>query len=457
MNNSTDKITIVDKFVYGLGDLGCGMSNGLIASFFLLFCTDTFGIGAGFVGTLMLLGRFWDMINDTWVGTWSDNYDSPKGKYTPWLKIFTIPLFIVTILTFWAHPEWSQTAKCVYVFVMYFIWAFAFTLVNVPYTALTPVITQDSGERASLTGWRMCLSNITMVVTGAATMPLVGILGKGDAVKGWLLVACLFSVIGCIALYICAFRTKERIKAPKKLEGQKASVLGNAKRALKNKYFIIAAVGMFLLGFMNLGRMTVMGYFFLYTMGDMAAMSVFILVQGIGGVIGSLVGEPIVKMMRSKSKAVIIASVGIIAAVAMQYFFRAGGMAFLITSFCAQFFVGCELGIVFSTVADTVEYGLLKDGVRMDAFYGSFGYFWHKAGIALGSAGAGWMLALTGYVAGAAVQSSAVVSGINAMFFGLPILSSIVMIIAFAGYKLDFDMFDDILKQIEEKYGKQEA
>ena len=71
-NRYAIKLGIGKKLAYGLGDLGCGMSNGLIASFFLMYCTDTFGVGAGVVGTVMLLGRFWDMINDTWVGAWSD-------------------------------------------------------------------------------------------------------------------------------------------------------------------------------------------------------------------------------------------------------------------------------------------------------------------------------------------------------------------------------------------------
>lgn len=449
------KLSTWKKFAYGLGDLGCGFSNGLIASFFLLYCTDTFGVSAGVVGTIMLLGRFWDMINDTWVGAWSDRSDSPQGKYIPWVKRWTPVLFIITILTFWAHPDWSSTGKTVYVFVMYFAWAFAYTLVNVPYTALTPVLTQDPGERASLAGWRMGLSNLNMTLTGALTMPLVAMLGKGDNVSGWLKVTIIFSLIGCICLYVCAFASKEVVRKPASLEGEKTPILTNIKYAFRNKFFIIAAIGMFLFGFMNLGRMTVMSYFFLYVVGDMAKMSLFITVQGIGGIIGAFSAEPLVKHFRSKGKAVVVTSIGIIIFVALQYLTRGGGALFMVFAFCGQFCIMSALSAVFSTMADCVEYSLLQDGTRMDAFFGAFGYFWHKAGIALGSAGAGWMLSLTGYVPNAPEQAASVTAGIEFMFFLLPIILAVVSVIAFSRYKLDFDMFNDILKKIEEKYGPQ--
>ena len=453
-NRYAIKLGIGKKLAYGLGDLGCGMSNGLIASFFLMYCTDTFGVGAGVVGTVMLLGRFWDMINDTWVGAWSDRSPvTAQGKYIPWIKKWTIPLFLVTILTFWAHPGWSPMTKNVYVFVMYFAWAFAYTAVNIPYTALTPVLTQDSGERTSLSGWRMALSNVSMTIGGAVVMPLVGMLGGDNPVKGWLAVAVIMSIIGIISLYICAFVSKEVVRQPEKLEGEKTSIINNMKFAIKNKYFVIAAIGMFALGFMNLGRMTTMSYFFMYVMGNMAAMSVFVLSQGVGGILGAFAAEPLAKATKSKGKAICISSILIVVFVALQYMTRTGGTAFFVLAFFGQFSIMCTLSIVFSTMADCVEYGLLKFGSRMDAFYSAFGYFWHKAGIALGSAGAGWMLALTGYVPNAPEQAGSVISGIEFMFFLLPIILAVVLVIAFANYKLDFAMFDDIVKQIEEKYG----
>ena len=455
--DSNGKLSTWKKFAYGLGDLGCGMSNGLIASFFLLYCTDTFGVSAGVVGTIMLLGRFWDMINDTWVGTWSDRSPTtPQGKYIPWIKKWTIPLFLVTILTFWAHPDWPQMTKNIYVFAMYFIWAFAYTVVNIPYTALTPVLTQDTSERTALSGWRMALSNVSMTIGGAVVMPLVGMLGGDNPVKGWLAVAVIMSIIGIVCLYITAFVSKEVVRQPAALQREKTSIINNMKYAVKNKYFVIAAIGMFALGFMNLGRMTTMSYFFLYVMGNMGAMSIFVLAQGVGGILGAFLAEPLARKLRSKGKAITASSCLIIVFVALQYLTRTGGTAFYVLAFFGQFSIMCTLSIVFSTMADCVEYGLLQFGTRMDAFYGAFGYFWHKAGIALGSAGAGWMLALTGYVPNAPEQAAGVISGINFMFFLLPIILAAVLAIVFRGYKLDFDMFDDILKQIEEKYGKQE-
>mgnify|MGYP000221824230 CR=1 FL=1 len=452
-----DRLSTVSKICYGFGDFGCNMSNGLIASFFLIYCTDTFGIGAGVVGTIVLLGRFWDMINDTWVGSWTDRTNTPKGKYLPWIKAGILPLALVTILLFWSHPDWSPMAKNVYVFVLYFAWAFAFTIVNIPYTALTAVMSQDPGERASCASWRMTLSNLAMMVTGSLVMPLIGTLGKGNNVNGWLYTAILLCVVGCITIFICAAVTKERVKAPASVALQKTPILSNVKYALHNKWFLIDALGMFLMGFTNLGRMSVMTYFFMYVYKDMAAMSIFVIVQSLGGILGAFFSEYVVRALKSKGKTICIFSIGIILFLAVCYTQRDGGPLFLVTAFAAQFCIMSALSAVFASIPDCVEYGLLKDGVRMDGFYSAFGYFWHKAGIALGSAGAGWILALTDYIPNSPQQPASAITGINFMFFFLPMILAVIQIVAFSFYKLDFKMFDGILKEIDQKYSEEQS
>lgn len=450
------KLGVGRKLAYGLGEAGGNMSNGLFAQFFLIFCTDTFGVGAGVVGTVILLGRFWDMINDTWVGSWTDRYDSPKGKYLPWIKASVLPLFIVTILGFWAHPDWGYTAKVVWVVVLYFAWAFAFTCLNIPYTALTAVMTQDQAERASAAGYRMAFGNIVMIIQGSLLMPLVMRFGgaEGNMPGGWVKTVILFSIIGIIAVFISTTVTKEVVKKPKAIEKDKTPIMQNIRYAIKNKQFLIVAFGMFIVGFYNLGRMTSMTYFFSYERGDMGAMGSFVTAQGIGGILGALfLAENLSKLFKSKSKAVMLCTALAIIATLLQYVCRDGGAGFLIGAFFGQMFIYTALTIIFSMIADCVEYGLLKDGVRMDGFYSAFGYFWHKAGIALGSAGTGWVLAATGFVPNAATQAASVFGGINFMFFWLPIILAVLMLIAFAFYKIDFKTFDGILEQIEEKYG----
>ena len=91
----------------------------------------------------------------------------------------------------------------------------------------------------------------------------------------------------------------------------------------------------------------------------------------------------------------------------------------------------------------------------MDGFYGAFASFWHKAGIALGSALAGWVLAWINYVPNAAVQAESVIRGLNFMMFIFPIIISVLMALTFAFYKIDYKRSEEILLELKEKYGEE--
>jgi Na+/melibiose symporter-like transporter len=108
---------------------------------------------------------------------------------------------------------------------------------------------------------------------------------------------------------------------------------------------------------------------------------------------------------------------------------------------------------MFSCVSDCAEFGILKTGVRQYGFYSAYISFWHKAGIAIGSASTGWMLSALGYIPNEIVQASGVISGINFMMFGFPFILSLLMSIVFLFYTLDFKTCNDIVASIRSKYG----
>lgn len=108
------KVPFISKLAYGMGDVGCNFSWMFVGNFLMIFYTDVFGISMSAVATLMLFSRFWDAINDPIIGGLSDKTHTRWGRYRPWL-LFAAPLTaLVLILTFWAHPDWSQTHKIIY-------------------------------------------------------------------------------------------------------------------------------------------------------------------------------------------------------------------------------------------------------------------------------------------------------------------------------------------------------
>ena len=189
------KVTLLSKVAYGMGDVGCNFSWMFVGNFLMIFYTDVFGISMGAVAALMLFSRFWDAINDPIIGALSDKTHSRWGRYRPWLLIAAPLTSLVLIFSFWAHPEWSSTAKIIYMAITYCILVLGYTCVNIPYGTLCGAMTQNIEERAQINTFRSVSAMIAIGIINIITVPLIESLGKGDDKKGYLLVAVVY---GCI-------------------------------------------------------------------------------------------------------------------------------------------------------------------------------------------------------------------------------------------------------------------
>ena len=170
------KVPFISKLAYGMGDVGCNFSWMFVGNFLMIFYTDVFGISMSAVATLMLFSRFWDAINDPIIGGLSDKTHIRWGRYRPWL-LFAAPLTaLVLILTFWAHPDWSQTHKIIYMAVTYCILVLGYTCVNIPYGTLCGAMTQNMTERAQINTSRSVSAMIAIGIINIITIPLIELL-----------------------------------------------------------------------------------------------------------------------------------------------------------------------------------------------------------------------------------------------------------------------------------------
>jgi len=127
------KIPFWKAACFGLGDFGNNFVWTFVGSYLMIFYTDVFGIPMAAVSLLMLIARAWDAINDPIIGGLSDRTRTRWGRYRPWVLLMSFPTAIITVLTFWAHPDWSNTSKIVYMYVTYALLVFCYTGVNIPY------------------------------------------------------------------------------------------------------------------------------------------------------------------------------------------------------------------------------------------------------------------------------------------------------------------------------------
>jgi sugar (glycoside-pentoside-hexuronide) transporter len=453
------KIPVWRKFTWGLGDTANNMSWSFVTSYLTIFYTDVFLIPAAAVSVLFLVSRFWDAINDPIVGMTADNTKSRWGRYRPWVFIGTVPLAILTILTFTAHPAWSLGGKLVYAYITYGLLVLAYTCVNLTYGSLNSVVTQDPAERGSLASWRLGLSNVGSIIVTLGVTRLMSFLSNGDSALGYTRVAIFFVCIMVPLHWLCVGTNKEVIMPPKE---NKLPLFQLIKSTFKNKPFLIAMVGMAVMGFGSYGRGAFYAYYFTYVLGDMGKMFTFVLFLMFPMFFGSMTGSWVSDRFKSKGKTIILSSLlsGIFLIIQYVWFVLAGLFnypAFYFLTACGGLVSGWFWSMIYGVIPDTVEYGQLITNTRNDGFISAYGSFWNKVGMALGTAGGTAMLAILNYVPNAAEQTSTVIGGINFMMFLMPAVLYFVIAILFKFYPLDYKAFEEVVKQLQEKNKNQNA
>jgi GPH family glycoside/pentoside/hexuronide:cation symporter len=211
MTNGTQKLSVVEKAGYSLGDGAANFVYMTMILFQLNFYTDTMGIAAGIAGTLLLVGRFWDAFFDPMMGVIADRTNTRWGKFRPWVLWTALPWAVVMVLAY-TVPGFSYGPTLVYAAVTNILLMTLYSANNTPYSAMTAVMTGDVNERTSISSYRFVAALIAQLIVGGFTLPLVAKFGKGNDAKGWQMTIGLWALI-CIACFVITFlSTRERIQ-----------------------------------------------------------------------------------------------------------------------------------------------------------------------------------------------------------------------------------------------------
>lgn len=447
--NETGKVPFLSKLAYGFGDVGCNFSWMFVGNFLMIFYTDVCGIPMAAVSLLMLISRVWDAVNDPVIGALSDRTKTRWGRYRPWLLIGAPLTAIVLVLTFWAHPGWSDAGKTVYMYITYCVLVLGYTCVNIPYGTLCGAMTQNMEERAQINTSRSVCAMIAINIINMVTLPLISLLGGENQARGYLLVTVLYGGIFTACHWFCFAKTKEVVTPPAR---EKLPLLVQLKAAAQNQPYLIALAGQFLFGITLYGRNADLLYYFKYVEGDESLFTLYSMILMVPSVLGAGAFPFLFRKLGNKGRTAAVFSLGTGVCMLAMYFFSATAtpIPFYALAALSQFFFCGFNTAIYAIVPDCVEYGQWKTGIRNDGFQYAFVSLGNKVGMAIGTAVLAGVLGNLGFVANEA-QSVPVQNAMHHAFSTVPGALWIVTAVVLWFYQINKVSYSRIVAQLAER------
>jgi glycoside/pentoside/hexuronide:cation symporter, GPH family len=437
-------VSVKEKIAYGLGDTASNIIFQTVMMFLMLYYTDVVGLSPAVVGTMFLVVRIFDAITDPLMGNIADKTHTKWGHFRPYLLWLALPFAIISVLAF-TTPDLEGTNKIIYAFTTYTLLMVAYTAINIPYCALGGVITADAKERVTVQSYRFVFGMLGGVIVAACTMPMVEYFGQGDNAKGYQYTMTAMSALGFVLFLLCFAGTKERIEQPK---SQSISFAASAKSLWQNdQWRVLCLAALFLLTGQVL-KFTLAVYYVKYFLGREDLITSFMTLGVLASMVGCAVAQPLAKRV-CKIKAYIGLQVIAGSICALSYFIKQDQLVLAFAAFILwKFFLDMATPLLWAKMADTIDYGHDKTGVRITGLVYSGVIFFIKMGVALGGAIAGWLLAYYGYQADVE-QTDATQHGILLSFTILPALGSFFVAFIMKKYTLT----NEKLEKIQNKLG----
>ena len=423
-------LTWYNKVGYGSGDVAGNVVYVLLSAFVMIYLTDTAGLNAGIVGTLMMISRLFDGFSDVIFGALLDRTNTRMGKARPWMLWGFVGCAGMIIAIFAIPTELGETAKYAWFFIAYTLLnAVFYTANNIAYSALTALITRNGSERVQMGSIRFMFAFGTNLLIQSITVGGVAMFGGGAA--GWRTMAIIYALFGLAINTLSVFSVKEL--SPEELAGdddtaQKEdtlTVLESAKMLLSNKYYLLILV-VFLLTQVFTAMLNMGIYFMKYILGDENLLGTFAWAINIPLIVGLLVTPIIVKkfgeMYRVNLGGYVIATLGRLGVLVAAYFHNIPLM--LVLSAVASLGMSPLQGTLNAMIAEASEHTWLRTGKRIDGLMFSCTSLGVKVGSGIGTAAAGWLLAASGYDGGVSMQPDSAIQMLYVIYVWFPLVAN---------------------------------
>ena len=450
MEMTSFKLSIKEKIGYSLGDTASHFVWDMVGFWLLFFYTDVYGISAAAAGTIMLVARFWDMAIDPVIGVVSDRTNTRWGKFRPYILFGAIPYAILAILTF-TTPNLGEAGKIIYAGATYVLLMTAYAAINLPYSALGAVMTDDTYERAGLNTYRF-IAGFTgqFIVTGLA-LTLAEFFGGGDKAQGFQYTVFLFAALSLVFFFITFKTTKERVQPPKE---QVNSLKEDIKNLFRNKAWIILALVGIISFIMFAMQNAAIAYYFKYYLGRENNVQLFNVIGTVALIVALPLSKPLAKRFGNKN--VFIGS-SLISGLFFMLIYIAGVndlTTIYLFNIMAKMAYAPAVPLLWTMIADSADYGEWTTGRRATGLYFSAAVFAQKAGWGIGAAIAGWILAISGFVANA-VQNATSITGIKLLVSVIPGILYMSCALFMIFYKIDSKTTAQMKKDLDERRARQ--
>ena len=421
-----------EKLSYGVADMGFNFYWTNVSTFLLIFYTDVFGLTAGAAASMMFIIKIINAFTDPMIGAAADRTTTRWGKFRPYLMWGALPLAGAAVLTY-TTPDLSGDGKLVWAYCTYLLMMVCYTCINIPYNALSGVMSSDPQQRSSINGLRFIFAFAGSTLVTAATPWLVKTLGAGDPQRGWQLTMIVWG-IGAAGLFaVTFFNTRERVAPP---PGQKNDVMQDIGDLTRNRPWVV----LFFLALIIMVTITLRGttaaYYFKYYVGRQDLIASFIPAYMIAASIGAALTPVMTRFVDKKRLMIILMSLTTVLSCFFFFIPKDQVALMYVLQVAMGFVLGPKSPLAFSMYADTADYNEWRTGRRATGMTFAAATFSQKLGTAIAVAVIGSMFTTLGYVPNA-TQSAGSQEGIVWLMSVIPALFSFLAVVCMFFYNLD--------------------
>ena len=446
-DSTTARLGTIEKIGYSLGDLAANLIFQTLLTFIAFFYTDVARIAPNAAATIIFLGGLVGACFNPVMGLIADRTTTRWGKFRPWILWTSVPFGLVAILAF-SVPDLGAQGKIIYATLTYVLLMMIYSANNLPYSALSGVLTGSMAERNSLSAYRFVAVMVAQFIIQVLLLPLVLILGGGDKVTGFQNTMIVFAIAGTICFLFTFATTRERIVPT---AAQRSSIGQDLADLLGNRPWLVMLV-LTILVFVTLALKGGMYIFYFKSYLSEAHLAAFLsdvgfnrFIEGLNALLTSVgltkfhwpedAATSGFSLFNAAGIVMMIVGIGFSKPLADRYGKRdVFGAALLVSTlfmlafyfyapssiglvFISQtmhgFFYGITIPLLWAMIADVADYSEWKNNRRATALLFSAMIFGLKAGLSIGGALVAALLSMVGYDALLATQPAAVAEGIR--------------------------------------------